>query len=309
MSITHIRLSIPGPMPGPDPLAETRTARAVLLRLVEHGGTALEQFIRQAGPRAAAEQLYTGEIPEALAEHVTRGQVWAAAAGAAADVETGARYGARLLIPEDEDQWPTTTALHGTVGLWVRGQADLAVLSAEMVCVTGARAATSYGTHVAAELAGGLATRGYAVVAGASFGIEAAAHRGALAGRGTTVAVLSCGIDRAYPVAHENLLERIAQTGLLVSAEPPGATTSRRRVIARNRLQAALADATVVVEAGARSGALHTAEAARGFGAAVMAVPGPATSVLSAGPHQLLRQGATLVTNCADVVDALGLEP
>lgn len=308
MSITHIRLSIPGPKPGPDPLAETRTARAVLLRLVEHGGTALEQFIRQAGPRAAAEQLYTGEIPEALAEHVTRGQVWAAAAGAAADVETGSRCGARLLIPED-DQWPTTTALSGTVGLWVRGQADLAVLSAEMVCVTGARAASSYGTHVAADLAGGLAARGYAVVAGASFGIEAAAHRGALAGRGTTVAVLSCGIDRAYPVAHENLLERIAQTGLLVSAEPPGATTSRRRVIARNRLQAALADATVVVEAGARSGALHTAEAARGFGAAVMAVPGPATSVLSAGPHQLLRQGATLVTSGADVVDALGLEP
>ena len=115
-----------------------------------------------------------------------------------------------MLIPED-DQWPTTTALSGTVGLWVRGQADLAVLSAEMVCVTGARAASSYGTHVAADLAGGLAARGYAVVAGASFGIEAAAHRGALAGRGTTVAVLSCGIDRAYPVAHENLLERIAQ--------------------------------------------------------------------------------------------------
>lgn len=308
MSITHVRLSIPAPMPGPDPLAEIRAARAVLLRLVEHGGTALEQFIRQAGPRAAAEQLYTGDIPEAVAEHVTRAQVWAAAAGAAADVDTGTRYGARLLIPED-DQWPTTTALSGTVGLWVRGQADLAVLSGLSVTVTGARAATSYGTHAAAELAGELAARGSAVVAGAGFGIDAAAHRGALAGRGTTVAVLPCGIDRAHPVAHENLLERIAQTGLLVSAAPPRATTSRSSVLARNRLQAALSAATVVVEAGARSGALHTAHLARGFGRAVMAVPGPISSAASAGPHQLIRQGATLVTSGADVLDALGLEP
>lgn len=303
--LTHTRPAIPAPLPGPDPLAERRAARAFLLRLVDPGCAALEQFILDTGALAAAEQLSGGDIPETLTEHVTPTRVRAAAAGAVADGEAAARCGARLLIPEDKDQWPATSALTGTVGLWVRGRAGLEILSEPMCGLTGARAATSYGTHVAADLAGALAAAGHTVLAGAGFGIDAAAHRGALAVHGSTVAVLPCGIDRAYPVAHEALIERIAENGLLVSTQAPGATPSRRRVLERNRLQAALGDATVVVEAGARSGALHTAYAARGFGRAVMAVPGPVSSVLSVGVHQLLRQGATLVTSGADVLAAL----
>ncbi|WP_255358522.1 MULTISPECIES: DNA-processing protein DprA [unclassified Pseudonocardia] len=171
--------------------------------------------------------------------------------------------------------------------------------------LTGARAATGYGTHVASDFAAELATAGHTVISGAGFGIDAAAHRGALAAHAPTVAVLNCGIDRSYPTAHENLLARIAQSGLLVSTQPPGTTPSRLRVLGRARVLAALGHATVVVEAAARSGTLQVAAAARELGRPVMAVPGPVTSVCSAGTHQLIRQRATLVTSGADVLAAL----
>ncbi|AEA28913.1 SMF family protein (plasmid) [Pseudonocardia dioxanivorans CB1190] len=302
----HTRPSIPAPTPGPDPLAEHRVARAFLLRLADQpsGRPALEQFILSAGALAAAEQLHRGDVPESLTAHVSTARVQAAAAGAAVDGETAARCGARLLIPEDA-QWPGTAALTGTVGLWVRGHAGLEILSGASITLAGSRAASGYGTHVAADLAGDLARGGHTVVAGGGFGIEAAASRGALAAHAPTVAVLGCGIDRAYPAAHENLLDRIAHTGLLVSAQPPGSTPSRLRALARNRVLATLGDATVVVEAAARSGALHVAAAAHECGRPVMAVPGPVTSAISMGAHQLIRQGATLVTSGADVLDAL----
>jgi DNA processing protein len=171
--------------------------------------------------------------------------------------------------------------------------------------VVGARAATSYGAHVAGELGSGLADRGCAVVSGAAIGIDGAAHRGALGVDGPTVAVLACGVDRAYPASHQLLLERIAASGLVVSEYPPGGVPGRHRFLVRNRLIAGLAAGTVVVEAGLRSGAQRTASDALSLGRPVMAVPGPVTSAMSVGCHRLVRDGALLVTRSDEVLEAV----
>jgi DNA processing protein len=154
-----------------------------------------------------------------------------------------------------------------------------------------------------------LARRGWTVVSGGAYGIDAAAHRGALAAEGPTIAVLACGVDRAYPQGHGALLARIADSGLLVSEWPPGAAPLSHRFLVRNRLIAALTRGTVVVEAAARSGARATAKRARTLGKQVMVVPGPVTSAMSVGCHEILRDregGATLVTCPDHVIEAVG---
>lgn len=215
------------------------------------------------------------------------------------------RTGIRVLVPGDPEWPPPLDRLDDPpYCLFVRGEPDLATLTERAVAVVGARAATEYGLRVAADLGEGLAARGWMVVSGAAFGIDAAAHRGALAGDGETVAVLACGADQAYPQAHRPLLERIAERGAVVSEVPPGARPYRGRFLARNRLIAALARATVVVEAGLRSGSLSTANEAARVHLPVGAVPGPVTSATSAGCHELVRRGvATLVCDTADVLD------
>jgi DNA processing protein len=191
--------------------------------------------------------------------------------------------------------------------LWLRGGATPDEAFERAVALVGARAATGYGSHVAAELAYGLADRGWSVVSGGAFGIDAAAHRAALAAGGLTVSVLACGVDRPYPVAHASLFERIMESGLLVSEWPPGAAPHRHRFLVRNRVIAALARGTVVVEAAQRSGARQTLGRARRLGRAVMVVPGPVTSALSVGSHAELRTpGTTLVTGVAEVLEEVG---
>jgi DNA processing protein len=176
------------------------------------------------------------------------------------------------------------------------------------VAVVGARACTAYGEHVAAELAAVVAERGWTVVSGAAYGIDAAAHRGALAVGGTTVAVLACGVDVAYPRGHAGLLARVVDDGgAVVSELPPGERVTRTRFLERNRVIAALTRGTVVVEAAARSGALSTAGRARDLGRHVMAVPGPVTSAASVGCHEALRtKDASLVAGGAHVLDLVG---
>lgn len=225
------------------------------------------------------------------------------------DLDVAARAGARLLVPGDPE-WPP--GLHdllstGPLVLWVAGPADLAGLTRRSVSVVGARACTAYGEHVAAELGAGLADRGWTVVSGGAFGVDAAAHRGALAVDGATVAVLACGVDVAYPAAHESLLRRVRAAGAVVSELPPGSRPTRRRFLDRNRLIAALTRGTVVVEAALRSGARNTGTHADGLSRPVMAVPGQVTSAMSAGCHEMIRtEGALLVTDAADVVDVVG---
>ena len=191
--------------------------------------------------------------------------------------------------------------------LWVRGERPLADSVTRAVSVVGARAASSYGMHVAMEMGYGLASREWTVVSGGAYGIDAAAHRGAVSANGVTVAVLACGVDRLYPAAHASLFERIIETGLVVSEWPPGADPHRHRFLVRNRVIAALARGTVMVEANARSGARQTLGRAALIGRTIMVVPGPVTSAMSVGCHLAQRQlGARLVTGYADVLEEVG---
>ena len=225
--------------------------------------------------------------------------------------------GIRFLVPGDEE-WPDgpddlvtvepVNQLSGApIGLWVKGPLDLATACRGSVAVVGSRSATTYGTSVAADLSAHLAGEAVTVVSGAAFGIDQAAHRGALAGAGQTVAVLACGVDRAYPTAHRGLLEHLAEVGAVVSELRPGCAPTRVRFLSRNRLIAALTTGTVVVEAAVRSGALNTASWASRMNRHVMGVPGPVTSAPSQGVHQLIRSGAaTLVSNGAEVLEEVG---
>lgn len=294
---------------------ELRRARAYLSRVAEPPAQALSELIDEVGAVRAARLVAAGHVPHRVA----------AESGARrkddrvdADLSAIAAVGGRLVIPEDPE-WPTEafscfaipSALadprwRAPVALWVRGS-RLHELGARAVAVVGARAATGYGEHVAAEFGHGLAEHGLTVISGAAFGIDGAAHRGALAADGCTVAVQACGLDQAYPAGHQGLLDRIATVGAVISEYPPGIRPARHRFLIRNRLIAALTTGTVVVEAGVRSGARRTATAATALGRVVMAVPGPVTSALSVGCHLLLREEqAVLVTRVEEVVEAVG---
>jgi DNA processing protein len=291
----------------------TRLARAYLAAVAEPPAPALVAFVAALGPVEAAVRVRRGEVPEQV-EKVTsarresdRSREHLAAAEA---------VGARLLIPEDDD-WPAVPFLafdqssHGhlaaPLALWVRGPARLAELAERSVAIVGSRASTGYGNHVANSLGYGVAELGCAVVSGAAYGIDGAAHRGTLAAEGVTVAVLACGVDRVYPAGHSRLLGHIAREGLVVSEYPPGAVPARHRFLVRNRIIAGLAAGTVVVEAGWRSGARRTASDAALLGRPVMAVPGPVTSALSVGCHRLLREPGTIaVTSAEEVLEEVG---
>jgi DNA processing protein len=180
-------------------------------------------------------------------------------------------------------------------------------ISQRAAAIVGTRACTGYGEYLTADLVAGLVERDVAVVSGGAYGIDGAAHRAALIGEGATLAVLAGGIDVPYPAGHSALLHRIANNGLLLSEYPPGTRPARHRFLTRNRLVAAVSGATVVVEAGLRSGAANTAGWARALGRAVCAVPGPVTSAASAGCHELLRQeGSVLVTRAQEIVEVMG---
>ena len=193
-------------------------------------------------------------------------------------------------------------------GLFLRGAGAIGLLSSRAVAIVGARVCSSYGSQIARLLGRELAAAGLVVISGLARGVDGEAHRGALESRGTTVAVLGCGIDRDYPAAHAQLASRVCETGLVVSEYAPGVEPAPWRFPARNRIIAGLAEATVVVEARERSGALITADFALEAGREVFAVPGEITSSLSAGSNALLRLGATPLTAAADVLEALGVD-
>jgi len=292
--------------------AEQLLARAYLSRVAEAPASALSRFVDDLGPVEAAARVRSGRVPESVAAEASARR---AVDRAEADLEAASAVGAWLLTPEHPDwpSWPFVAysvpgarELSPPLALWVRGPGRLGELCERAVSLVGARAATGYGQHMSGELATGLADRGVTVVSGAAIGIDGAAHRGALAVDGPTVAVLACGVDRAYPATHQRLIERIAETGLVLSEYPPGCVPARQRFLVRNRLIAGLAAGTVVVEAGVRSGAQRTAADARALGRVVMALPGPVTSGLSAGCHRLIRDGAVLVTRTEEVLEAVG---
>ncbi|MBP2414131.1 DNA processing protein [Arthrobacter stackebrandtii] len=237
------------------------------------------------------------------------------------DLATVDRLGGRLLVPEDP-QWPQGLAdleLAAPIALWCRGTAPAIPAQERCIAVVGSRDSTSYGANVTAEITHSLVQRGYTVVSGGAYGIDANAHRGALsataggtpAGPGTpqpaTIAVMAGGVDRFYPSGNDELLRTIAGRGLVVAEVPPGTNPTRYRFLQRNRLIAALCQVTVVVEARWRSGALNTARHAEMLSRMVGAVPGSVYSANSAGCHRLLRDGAAIcVTDAADVAELAG---
>jgi DNA processing protein len=297
---------------------DERAARAALCALAEPGTLAavrVARAVRDSGPVSVLALIRTGA--EQLDPDLRMFRRALGVDGAEV-LRQGLAAGARFLCPGDAD-WPGSVDILEFIsdagsrqgppplGLWVRGNRDLAAVTERSVAIVGARAATEYGLRVAADLAADLATAEWAVVSGAAYGIDAAAHRGALAVGGTTVGVLACGVDTAYPRGHAGLLHRIAENGIVVSELSPGSRPSRLRFLARNRLIAAMTRATVVVEAAVRSGALNTAGWALDVGRDVLAVPGPVTSALSAGCHDLVRKSAaTLVTDAREVIDMVG---
>ena len=205
-----------------------------------------------------------------------------------------------------DPRWPEL--LHATgqapAGLFVTGNPDL--LSMPQLAIVGSRSATPGGLDIAAQFAAYLAQAGLTITSGLARGIDAAAHRGALEGGGTTIAVCGTGPDIIYPADNRALAERIAADGALVTEFPPGTEARRHQFPRRNRLISGLALGTLVVEAGTRSGSLITARYSGEQGREIFAIPGSIHSPLSRGCHQLIRQGAKLVETASDIIDELG---
>ncbi len=302
-------------------LSAARLARAALTYLAEPGDPALGALLGICEPdeivAAIKADLLPGTGPgcgdspasrAALERALSRWRVRLPELPGDADLAGACRDGIRLLCPGDPE-WPTALDQLGQArpyALWLRGDADLRLSAQCSVSIVGSRAATGYGAHVAGEIAADLGEQGWTVVSGGAYGIDAAAHRGALATAGITIAVLACGVDYPYPAGHAELFADIEAHGLVISEWPPGRHPARMRFLVRNRAIAALTNGTVIVEAGERSGALNTARHAADLGKPLMAVPGPVTSHQSAGCHRIIREwGASCVTRAADIIEML----
>jgi DNA processing protein len=244
---------------------------------------------------------------EELTASIERWTPRAKSAPALMAIRQAARYGAKLLTPAST-LWPEGLADLGPAApaaLWVRGTDTALEALKTSIALVGARAATGYGEHISMEAASGLVDRGFAVVSGAAYGIDGMAHRAALASRGQTIAFLAGGVDRFYPSGHDTLLSKIVESGAVVSELPMSAAPTKWRFLMRNRLVAAVSQATVVIEAGWRSGSLNTAGHARELGRPLGAVPGPVTSAASAGCHRLIRDHSATLVTCAEEMAAL----
>jgi DNA processing protein len=294
-------------------VTDERLARAALTRLTEPAELRVTRALAQVGAVRLYENILAHSAPDGLsADAAARLHT----VDPARDLERAERRGVRFVIPGDAE-WPgrlddlahsePVTELGGVpIGLWVRWPLRLDEL-VDSTAIVGSRTSTTYGEGIAREIAAGVARAGHCVVSGAAFGIDQAAHRGALALDQPSVAVLACGVDRPYPSAHRSLIEHMAQVGAVVSELPLGCAPLKVRFLARNRLIAALTRGTVVVEAAIRSGALNTAKWAESLSRPVLGVPGPVTSAQSQGVHQLVRRGAAgLVTGPDDVLEVVG---
>ncbi|WP_405776693.1 DNA-processing protein DprA [Streptomyces sp. NBC_00859] len=297
-----------------DAAEDERVARAALTRIMEPGDELGGRWLRDLGAVELWRRLRAtvddegAAFPRMSAKRLAGYRLRAASARPARDLAAADAGGGRFICPGDQE-WPAQLDDLGDarpIGLWVRGRPHLRIWALRSVAVVGARACTAYGAHMAAALGSGLAELGWVVVSGAAFGVDGAAHRGTLAAGGATIAVLACGVDTVYPRGHAEMIGRIAEQGLLIGELPPGDHPTPSRFILRNRVIAALTRGTVVVEAEYRSGSLATARSAQRLGRYTMGVPGPVTSGLSAGVHELLRGGGVLVTDAAEVAELVG---
>lgn len=293
---------------------DERAARVALSVLVEPGDPLTGRLVNSVGAVETVRLLTSeGPVPAMSEDAAALGRkrlpLESSLEGTRFARQASETQGIGVLLPNDEG-FPAS--LHDLGDrtpyvLWVKGVASLVACDVEeRFTVTGARAATSYGVHVAESLAADLAAQEKVLVSGGAYGVDAAVHSAALAAGGHTIAVMAGGLDRPYPMGNRDLLERIGDLGLLVSELPPGATPTRGRFIARARITAALSGSTTIVEAASRSGSLLVARQAHGLGRVIGAVPGPVTSIASIGTHQLLQERvADLITDAADLVALL----
>ena len=282
-----------------------REARAVLAIASEPGDERIGALVAQHWAVVALPMVVEGELRGGIRDRVAKALASQELAAAMRKLDA---CGGVFITPEDTS-WPKQLDdldVAAPLGLWCRGIHDLNDLGKHSLAVVGARAATAYGERIASEVGSLAGQNDVTVVSGAAYGIDAAAHRGVLAGGGQTVAVLACGVDVAYPSAHQGLLERIAENGLIVSEAPPGGKPHKRRFLVRNRIIAALSSSTLVVEAALRSGSLSTANWANAIGRAVWGVPGPLSSATSAGVHVGIAQGEmNIVADLASVLETV----
>ncbi|ALG84533.1 DNA-processing protein DprA [Gordonia phthalatica] len=290
-------------------------AWAYLATVAEPPCAPLIALVEDLGAIEAAKAVRKRSVPSQHRKVLVPTEARAAYDTADMDLETCDRIGARLITRDDAD-WPewqllaldqAETALRGggPLALWARGPLTCAEVTDSSLALVGSRAASSYGDYVSGQMAGGLAEAGWAVISGGAYGIDGAAHRGALAAGGKTVAVLACGIDRDYPTGHAQLLREIGQRGLILTEYAPGTTAAKHRFLTRNRLVAALASGVIVVEAGRRSGAANTAAWATRIGRPLGAVPGAVTSATSVGTNSMIADGAATLIADADAAMAL----
>ncbi|WP_328916480.1 MULTISPECIES: DNA-processing protein DprA [unclassified Streptomyces] len=288
---------------------QERLARVALTRVAEPGDEVMGRAVRDRGVGGALRAALGGKrLPGASPRRTESYAIRGARADPVADLAAAHRAGGRFVCPGDGD-WPgqlDDLGVQRPYGLWVRGRPSLRLWALRSVAVVGARTCTDYGAHMAARLGAGLAGAGWVVVSGAAYGVDGVVHRSALAAGGATIGVLACGVDVAYPPRNAELIGEVAERGLLVGELPPGDHPTRSRFVLRNRVIAALTRGTVVVEARYRSGSLITARRAAALGRVTMGIPGPCTSGLSEGVHELLRGGAALVTDAAEVVELVG---
>jgi DNA processing protein len=292
---------------------DERLARVAINRVVEAGTPRVAKWVQLYGAQDSWERVCTYRSDDS---------VWprrAAMVNPERLAVEADEAGMRFLIPSD-DEWPAGLAalefcgeLDGRggvpVGLWARGPQHLGRLCERAVAIVGSRASTRYGEIVATELANDLAMQcpSVSVISGGAYGIDAAAHRGALAGEGATIGVFAQGLDNAYPRGNSSLFERLATEQIVVSEAPPGFPPSKMAFLSRNRLIAACAQATIIVEAAARSGARNTASWTSLLSRILLAVPGPVTAATSVTPNRLIRDGeAQLVSSVEDVMVAIG---
>ena len=286
-----------------------RRARIALAAICEPGEAGLADVVDSTGPTATVAALLDADrqrpkIPRADALRRRLEEL-----DLDALIDRGREIGARVVVPGD-GQWPgrmNELRAHRPLALWCWGEADPRLMALRSVAIVGARACTRYGEWIAREWSAQLAKDDVTVISGGAYGIDAAAHRGALAVDGVTICVLAGGVDTPYPRGNEGLFAEIVDRGLLVSEAPPGETVRRRRFLTRNRLIAALASATCVVEAAHRSGSVTTASNAAELNRPVLAVPGPVTSEMSRGTHRLVHEGVAMLA--ADVTDVRAVLP
>lgn len=287
-----------------------RLARMMLMRVSEPGDTQMHDLIARRGALEVAEGILSGTSGHRSATTL-RGRLPDSATSieeaTVADRHAAERCGARLIIPGDRE-WPgqlDDLGARSPHGLWILGSANLRLLALRSVSIVGARSATAYGESLARHIAATLADRGWLVVSGGAFGIDAAAHRGALDAGGASACILAGGVDIAYPRSHEALFSRMIADGVLISETAMGGAALRQRFLSRNRLIASLTRGTVVIEAALRSGSRTTAREASGMLRPVMAFPGPVTSAMSAGCHELLRERQAVLVTCAEDIEEM----